>query len=115
MLSPSTQSLHDQLEQGQLVKHPDFWFSDGSVILRAQSTLFRVHTSLLCRKSAFFRDLFSLPQPTAPDREERRLDGCLVLDLHDPPEDVANLIKVVYDGPYVLDLCPFPFFRFRVP
>ncbi|RDX42827.1 hypothetical protein OH76DRAFT_1362071 [Lentinus brumalis] len=101
MLSTTTDSLEIQLEQGLLVKHPEFWFTDGSLILRAHSTLFRVHVSQLCRKSIFFRDLFSLPQPqsSTPDREERRLEGCPVLDLHDPPDDVANLVKVIYDGP----------------
>ncbi|KAI1782785.1 hypothetical protein LXA43DRAFT_1068289 [Ganoderma leucocontextum] len=95
----SSESLQSQLSQGLLVKHPEFWFSDGSLILRAHSTLFRVHISQLCRKSVFFRDLFSLPQPSEPDRNERQLEGCPVLDLHDSPEDVANLVKVIYDGP----------------
>ncbi|KAI1781561.1 hypothetical protein LXA43DRAFT_1188336 [Ganoderma leucocontextum] len=97
--SMSSESLQSQLSQGLLVKHPGFWFSDGSLILRAHSTLFRVHISQLCRKSVFFRDLFSLPQPSEPDRNERQLEGCPVLDLHDSPEDVANLVKVIYDGP----------------
>ena len=99
--SMSSESLQSQLSQGLLVKHPEFWFSDGSLILCAQSTLFRVHISQLCRKSVFFRDLFSLPQPSPPEPNERQLEGCPVLDLHDSPEDVANLVRVIYDGPYV--------------
>ena len=97
----SSESLQSQLNQGLLVKHPEFWFSDGSLILCAQSTLFRVHISQLCRKSVFFRDLFSLPQPSPSDANERQLEGCPVLDLHDSSEDVANLVRVIYDGPYV--------------
>ncbi|KAI0373891.1 hypothetical protein BV20DRAFT_1012809 [Pilatotrama ljubarskyi] len=82
-------------------KHPVFWFSDGSLVLRAQSSLFRVHISQLCRKSTFFRDLFSLPQPAHPaETEGERMEGCPVLDLHDTPEDVANMVKVIYDGPH---------------
>ena len=108
--SMSSQSLQSQLSQGLLVKHPEFWFSDGSLILCAQSTLFRVHISQLCRKSVFFRDLFSLPQPPQSDLDERQLEGCPVLDLHDSPEDVANLVKVIYDGPYVPSLSSFPSF-----
>ncbi len=117
MLSTTTDSLETQLEQGLLVKHPEFWFTDGSLILRAHSTLFRVHVSQLCRKSVFFRDLFSLPQPqsSTPDREERRLEGCPVLDLHDPPDDVANLVKVIYDGPYVSFLFIGPSLPFMDP
>ena len=95
-----------------LTKHPVFWFADGSVVLRARTTLFRVHVSQLSRKSLFFSDLFSLPQPPpASDSSvpgERRFDGCLLLDLDDPPEDVANLIKVIYDGPCVFRSLHFP-------
>ena len=114
--SMSSQSLQSQLSQGLLVKHPEFWFSDGSLILCAQSTLFRVHISQLCRKSVFFRDLFSLPQPPDSDLTERQLEGCPVLDLHDSPEDVANLVKVIYDGPYVscLSFSPSPFLSSRL-
>ncbi|KAI8978210.1 hypothetical protein BD414DRAFT_494929 [Trametes punicea] len=87
-------------DQDQYTRHPEFWFSDGSLVLRAQTTLFRIHVSQLCRKSLFFRDLFSLPQPLqSTARENERIEGCPVLDLHDPPQDVANLVKVIYDGP----------------
>ena len=107
-LSMTSNSLETQLQEGLLTKHPEFWFSDGSLILRAHSVLFRVHISQLSRKSAFFRDLFSMPQPFPTDCREQYLDGCLVLDVHDSPEDIGNLVKVIYDGPYVLTLLPRP-------
>ena len=43
--------------------HPSLWFVDGSVVIQAETTHFRVHMSQLSRHSVFFRDLFSLPQP----------------------------------------------------
>lgn len=93
----------------KLIRYRDLWFTDGSVVLRAEDTVFRVHMSQLSRKSAFFRDLFSLPQP-APmksisstpkftDGDIETLDGCPVLRLHDAAEDVINLLKALYDGP----------------
>jgi hypothetical protein len=96
------------------VRHADLWFSDGSVILKAEDTLFRVHISQLSRHSAFFRDLFSLPQPPHSGRNRSLstsssksvldgtvLDGCPVVYLHDTAEDVGNLLTALYDGPYV--------------
>lgn len=95
-------------------RHLDLWFSDGSVVLRADNTLFRVHISQLSRHSAFFRDLFSLPQPSV--RRQRsisssssfvdvdegiQMEGCPVIVLHDSAEDVGNLLTALYDGPYV--------------
>ncbi|KAG1899490.1 uncharacterized protein F5891DRAFT_1233197 [Suillus fuscotomentosus] len=101
-------------------KHTDLWFCDGSIILRAEDTLFRVHKSQLARHSAFFRDLFSLPQPSAESADSttsssptvvvnnnpalqidttNEVEGCPVLRLHDTSEDVENLLTALYDGP----------------
>ncbi|KIJ20629.1 hypothetical protein PAXINDRAFT_106264 [Paxillus involutus ATCC 200175] len=94
-----------------LVRHPDLWFSDGSIVLRAENTLFRVHKSLLARHSGFFQDLFTLPQlvsdtalplpspSTPPVQPSGDVEGCQVLRLHDAPEDVANLLTALVDGP----------------
>lgn len=92
-----------------LTRHHEFWFSDGSVVLRAENTLFRVHISQLSRKSTFFRDLFSLSQPPAqadspvpaaslPNAE--MFEGCPLLVMHDSAEDLAHLLKALYDGPW---------------
>ena len=88
-------------------RHADLWFSDGSVVLRAEETLFRVHMSQLSRHSVFFRDLFSLPQPASSDKLSNvdpsgvlsTVEGCPVLHLDDSAQDVANLLIALYDGP----------------
>jgi hypothetical protein len=97
-------------------KHPDLWFCDGSIILRAEDTLFRVHKSQLARHSPFFRDLFSLPQPSADNTTSsptvvasgnaplqidtiNEIEACPVLRLYDTAEDVENLLTALYDGP----------------
>lgn len=91
-------------------KHTDLWFCDGSIVLRAEDTLFRVHKSQLARHSAFFRDLFSLPQPSADSATSasptaltidttNEIEGCPVLRLFDTAEDVENLLMALYDGP----------------
>ncbi|KAH7913041.1 hypothetical protein BJ138DRAFT_1146895 [Hygrophoropsis aurantiaca] len=103
-----------EAEQGpSLTRHADLWFTDGSIVLKSEQTLFRVHKSQLSRHSAFFRDLFSLPQP-AEDRptspppsraplleydSTSEIEGCSVLRLHDTPQDVQNLLIALYDGP----------------
>jgi len=90
-------------EDESILQHPDLWFSDGSVVLKAESTLFRVHKSQLARRSLFFRDLFSLPQPASDTVGlDGTLGGCPLLVLHDSAEDLSNLLKALYDGgPYV--------------
>ena len=86
-------------------RHEDLWFSDGSVVLATDTTLFRVHISILSRHSAFFCDMFSLPQPSlfagASSVVESAGDigDCPFVHLQDSAEDLANLLKALYDGP----------------
>ncbi|KAH9829965.1 uncharacterized protein C8Q71DRAFT_818035 [Rhodofomes roseus] len=94
-------------DDGELVRHHDLWFSDGSIVLRAENVLFRVHISQLSRHSTVFADMLEFPQPAGTpssdaggDGEQgERIDGCPVLFLHDKAEDVMNLLHALYDGP----------------
>jgi hypothetical protein len=101
-------------EPHSLTKHADLWFCDGSVILQADATLFRVHKSQLSRRSIVFSDMFALAQPpvmtTHATLADETYEGCPVVKLHDSAEDVANLLLALYDGPFV----PSPFFSHPV-
>ena len=86
-------------------RHSILWFSDGSIVLRAEQTLFRVHVSQLALHSSFFRTLFTLPQPYSDkvpltDIPSQYVpDGCLALRVYDTAEDVANFLTAIYLGP----------------
>lgn len=115
--SPDTTDGEAPLEQATLSRHAEFWFTDGSIVLVAQSTMFRVHKTFLSRHSVIFRDMFSLPQPAegssagsaAPLAHAmispeigvglEDAEGCSVVRLHDSPDDVASLLYALYDGP----------------
>ena len=78
-------------------RHPDLWFHDGTVILIAESTGFRVYQGLLAKHSEVFRDMFSLPQPTAVASET--YEGCPIVHLvDDTAEEIAEVMKILYDG-----------------
>ncbi|KAF9034392.1 hypothetical protein BJ165DRAFT_1534199 [Panaeolus papilionaceus] len=76
----------------------DIWYSDGSVILQAGQTQFRVHKSILEACSSVFKDMFSLSQPEHSD-SEGTIDGCPVVYLHDPAQDLALLLEAIYRHP----------------
>lgn len=89
-------------------KHPDLWFIDGSVVLQADQTVFLVHQTQLARHSLIFRDMFSLPQPSASRSRDDKFargfpmyEGHPLVMMHDAAEDVANLLTALYDGPFV--------------
>ncbi|CAA7265121.1 unnamed protein product [Cyclocybe aegerita] len=89
----------------EVQRHADLWFDDGSVICRAEDTLFCVHMSQLARHSLVFHDMFMLPQPEASRLESSMLvhEGksrrIPVVYLYDTAEDVGNLLTALYDGP----------------
>jgi hypothetical protein len=78
---------------GAITRHSELWFDDGSVVLKAETTLFRVHCTTLSTHSTVFSDMFGIPQP--PDQEA--VEGCPVVHLPDKEEDVGYLLKALYD------------------
>ena len=92
-----------------LTRHSDLWFDDGSVICRAQNTLFRVHMSQLARRSVYFRDMFSVPRGESTDTVTLKYEGLQeigvdvdvtpIIHLYDTAEDAGNLLTALYDGP----------------
>lgn len=75
---------------------------DGNVILFTDKTLYRVHKSVLASQSAFFKDMFSLPAPAAPDGADGVYDGVKTVKMvGDLDEDVGCLLTMLYDSRYV--------------
>ncbi|KAJ8473227.1 hypothetical protein ONZ45_g16370 [Pleurotus djamor] len=122
----SPTGLFDIESGAELRRHQDLWFPDGSVVCRAENTLFRVHMYQLARRSICFRDMFSVPQPKSLSRKENSkvsakakaleslnciqghgasddllhdIVDCPTLCLQDLAFDVANLFAALYDGP----------------
>ena len=92
-------------------KSLDIWYADGSVILVAEKTGFRVHTSILASACEVFRDMTAIPQPTGDDGSET-CEGCPVLRLHDAAADLHHFLKAIYDFSCVIVLL-FYFNRHR--
>lgn len=81
----------DQTEK--VIRHLDFWFSDGSIIFKVQNTMFRVHKSTFTSHSPVFADMFRVPQPADQDA----IEGCVVIDVPDNAADFTQLLKAIYD------------------
>lgn len=58
-----------------LIRVAELWFDDGSIIIRAENTLFKVYKGTLMQQSELFHDLLTLPQPT----DAETIDGCHVV------------------------------------
>ena len=79
--------------ESPIVRHPEFYFSDGSVIIIVERTAFRVHQSILARHSEVFSGLWEVPQPSKVDL----YDGCPSMHLTDSVDDFVDVMRVLYD------------------
>ncbi|KAJ7935147.1 hypothetical protein B0H13DRAFT_1700095 [Mycena leptocephala] len=87
------------------ITRSDIWHRDGSVVLQAENTQFRVHWGVLALHSPFFRDMQELPQP--PDQPS--VDGCPIVELQDTTVDVEHLLNALYNPILLLQKAlPFP-------
>lgn len=77
-------------------KSHDLWYPDGTVILRAEGTLYCVYGGFLCQHSAVFKDMFEACQ------SQETLEGRPVIPMFDPVDDVYHFLKAIYDAQCVL-------------
>ncbi|KAJ6631583.1 hypothetical protein B0H10DRAFT_1979452 [Mycena sp. CBHHK59/15] len=99
---PPQMITHGQKTQGSIMRS-DIWHKDGSIVLQAQNTQFRVHWGVLSLHSSFFRDMQDLPQP--PDQSN--VEGCPIVELPDSAEDVEHLLKALYNPLFNQKSLPF--------
>ena len=77
------------------VQDDTLWFSDGNIVLRAGTSLFKVYRGILCRESKLFQDIFTLPQPST--EPEETYEGCLMLKMHDSAQDLKLFLSTIFD------------------
>ncbi|KAI0350435.1 hypothetical protein OH77DRAFT_1489151 [Trametes cingulata] len=78
----------------------DLWFEDGSIVVVAGNTGYRVHTSLLTRFSPIFRDMMVMPPP--PDAPA--VQGVPLVHVPDSAHDFKCLLRAIYEPRRLLDV-----------
>ena len=81
------------LRTSNLRKESDVWFSDGSIVIAAADNVaFRVHKSILSRRSEIFSDLFSLLN--ADEATSETTEACPVVRVSDSDSsaDIRHLL-----------------------
>ncbi|OCH85369.1 hypothetical protein OBBRIDRAFT_839002 [Obba rivulosa] len=87
-------AIQDSEQSCDLERDTDVWFEDGNVILTAVGVGFRVHRGVLSAASALFRDMFSMRQTD----DQEHLDGCPLIEMHDSPDELRHLLRILYSG-----------------
>ena len=76
-----------------LTRCSHLWYSDGSIVLQAETTVFRVYSGILSQYSPVFRGLFTVPQPESPEQ----YDGCPLVKLPDAERDIRYFLEAIHD------------------
>lgn len=83
-------------ESSRCKRDTDLWFQDGSVVLCADDTLFRVYSGILAQASPVFEDMFACPQPAL--EEDEMYDGCPLVQMPDSAQDLKPFLRAVHDS-----------------
>ncbi|KAJ7669779.1 hypothetical protein B0H17DRAFT_949103 [Mycena rosella] len=75
-----------------LVREDSLWFSDATLIIQAERSVFRVFPGILAAKSPVFHDMLAFPQP----ENGEAIDGCPVVHLTDSAIDTAYFLKAIF-------------------
>ncbi|KZP11456.1 hypothetical protein FIBSPDRAFT_837622 [Athelia psychrophila] len=87
-----------------IIPHSEFWFKDGSVVLQAENTQFKVHQSILSANSVVFSDMFLAPQPAG----EPLVEGCPIVHLSDTSADVTIMLQAICQRRHVANGSTLP-------
>ncbi|TFK46579.1 hypothetical protein OE88DRAFT_1739442 [Heliocybe sulcata] len=60
----------DPANTPELIRHPQFYFPDGSIILKSENIIYCVYASILKTRSEFFQTLLSKPPPVQTHNAE---------------------------------------------
>jgi hypothetical protein len=93
----SAKLVENILPPDKFERSSEVWYEDGNVIIRAESTLFRVHRSILSAHSPVLRNSLASLSDVYPSI----IDGCPVLSLVDSAMDTSHFLKAMIDRRYI--------------
>ncbi|KAJ6452661.1 hypothetical protein C8R45DRAFT_1040501 [Mycena sanguinolenta] len=80
----------------ELVREETLWFADGTLVLQAETRLFRVSPGVLAAKSPVFQDMLGFPQP----QNGESYDGCPLVHLLDSAADTTHFLRAIFHYDY---------------
>ena len=73
-------------------RSPDVWFDDGTLILEAGDTHFKVYRGILAANSTVFNDMLVVGSGSG----EETVDGCPVVRVYDDATDLKHFLKALH-------------------
>ncbi|TFK98021.1 hypothetical protein BDV98DRAFT_585142 [Pterulicium gracile] len=95
-LSPRPYTTIKPMNVDNLTQSPRLWFPGGTVIFRAEDTIYRVCPDILSSCSPIFRSMFGIPQPSSQENYE----GVPLICMADSERNLTALFEAVYTPQY---------------
>ncbi|KAI0784299.1 hypothetical protein C8Q75DRAFT_810354 [Abortiporus biennis] len=77
------------------ITHSDeWWFWDGTIVVIAEDTAYRVHKGVLSLHSEVFKDMFQIGQQSSAETFE----DCPMVHVSDTASDFSLILKIIYFG-----------------
>ncbi|TFK53954.1 hypothetical protein OE88DRAFT_1732693 [Heliocybe sulcata] len=86
-----------------VTKSKDLWFDDGNIVIQAESTVFKVHRSILALNSAVFKDMFAVAQP----EDGEQFADCPLVNVQDESDAMSHFLKAMYIPGYTEAITDF--------
>ncbi|KAF8207978.1 hypothetical protein K438DRAFT_1962244 [Mycena galopus ATCC 62051] len=94
---PETSDLIVYSSPTPVKRSPDVWFEDGTIILEAECTQFKVFKGILAANSTVFNDM--LVVGSIPENNEM-VEGCPVVNVFDTALDMKHFLKALHHVGY---------------
>lgn len=88
----SVPSQKRRREDTELKRDQEVWLDDGNIVLACESTVFRVHRSILAAHCEAFKDMFAV---YAPPEDEEKYEGCALIFMPDKQVDMRRFLKAL--------------------
>ncbi|KAJ6529743.1 hypothetical protein B0H19DRAFT_1193164 [Mycena capillaripes] len=85
-----------------LTRMQDLWFSDGSLVVQAENTIFRVSGAVLAARSSVFEGMLSFPQPGSPITDAEEIGGIPRVELYDMATEVEPFLRAIFDSSFFM-------------
>jgi hypothetical protein len=79
----------------EIAEECSLWYNDGTVVVQAEDTVFRVYGGLLANQSTIFQDMFGVPQPLPQDIDT--YEGCPLIHVRDSAPDMYHFLLVLHE------------------
>ncbi|KAJ7259941.1 hypothetical protein B0H12DRAFT_1322341 [Mycena haematopus] len=86
--------------QESLLPVEGLWFSNDTLVLRAENRIFRVSKAMLAARSSVFETMFEFPPSTS--HADQIMEGSPVVTLHDSAVEVEAFLRAIFDSSYFM-------------